>query len=318
MKKCFTILFAILCFILIQGTGQAVPLNPSFEYSTVGQPPLWPTSPPIANIIPTDWTVGSNHQVGVTGTYGGVSPVDGSWMTWVGFVDFDNDSVSDISGVAESDSNYGNSWTGAGNKPVLPLMNPNPPPAESYDDYSARYYYSSIFQVFPVEPYSTLSFQYNLFSWDGDLLTTAGWPEPYDFLSFIIGDTANDGTAMETIWVNGSLKDAGGNSFLRPGETLQSTGWRTFNYGVGNRNTIYLEIALGVTDLPAGSQTIPIETSSGFSSWAFIDNVTLQPIPEPASMMLLGAGLIGLTGFHRRKFRGHRRQNSTKHTYAVS
>jgi len=44
----------------------------------------------------------------------------------------------------------------------------------------------------------------------------------------------------------------------------------------------------------------------GTSSWSFITSevlFTYNPIPEPATMLLLGSGLAGLAGFRRKKFK---------------
>jgi hypothetical protein len=65
---------------------------------------------------------------------------------------------------------------------------------------------------------------------------------------------------------------------------LTTDGWQTLSFGQDFQNIAYLK----------WQQT---------SSYHQFDNVNATPVPEPATMLLLGSGLIGLAGFSKKKFK---------------
>ena len=51
--------------------------------------------------------------------------------------------------------------------------------------------------------------------------------------------------------------------------------------------------------------TINLGTSGSLGSDSFIDNISIEPIPEPSSLALLGIGALGLMGYGWRRKRSH-------------
>jgi hypothetical protein len=73
------------------------------------------------------------------------------------------------------------------------------------------------------------------------------------------------------------------------------------NYVLGNNQPLewaYLERALGSSDW--NSTRVGDEFSSITLGFGLTEPIV--PVPEPATILLLGSGLIGLAGYGRRKF----------------
>ena len=172
------------------------------------------------------------------------------------------------------------------------------------------------------------------FEISGESGYTTGWTQEYNNNIFGVTDNPQHGTHnARNYWDGGMYQDVG----ITPGVQYRMTGWTYIPTGTAgsdwgtyigfywldaNRNLV---LPLGwEADVQRGPRDLYIQSDSGyltapegavtamvrFGTWSNapwlpvnptdFDNFDFSPIPEPASLFLLGAGLTGLLGMRKR------------------
>ena len=110
--------------------------------------------------------------------------------------------------------------------------------------------------------------------------------EPIYTMDFYVPDNIYFGKAKLGVRTGNSW------TLYESNEISMNSGWNTLSWNMGGTSNLADARQLGVEV----SGWFPV---TGNATWN-IDNVVTSPIPEPASMLLLGTGLAGIFGLRRK------------------